>query len=674
LGLFLDRPDCRITKDQCDSLPGYQIITYSDGSSSCVEKDCGKTFKRSNGETATDPCKRFPINPRNSKDPNDKVGPIGVTASHIVVGRNPLGYTVNFENLATATAAAQEVVITDQLDVNTMDLGTLSLGPISFDRITVVPTQGAQQFTGGVDLRPAQNLIVTIQANLDKNTGVLTWRFTSIDPATGQLTEDPDAGFLPPNVNPPEGDGSVTFTVAPKPGLATGTQICNQANIVFDVNAPIATPLWCNAIDHTAPTSQVVALPDSHSTSTFPVQWNGSDQGTDIADYTVFVSENGGPFTPFLADTTDTSAMFTGQTGRTYAFYSVARDLVGNEESPPATPDTQTVIEGLDQCPDDPDKTAPGLCGCGVPDSTAGQTCTTHLPGVCSVGTTVCTNGTASCQQTQQPSTEVCDGSDNNCSGTTDEGNPGGGASCSTGLPGVCGAGTQTCTNGTLTCQQTTQPSSEICGNGIDEDCNGSDLSCGPPSEDACLSAPVLDNFNRADGNIGKNWRGVTGPFFYRVAGNRLDVQVGGPLYWNPAAFGTDQAVFVTLSTVDAHSPSQGVLLKVQSGSVPNAGAIAVVYDAKAQAVRVSTIRLGALAWTPYGNASVPFTNGDNLGACAKANGEVRVYKNATLVQTVTLNTTDQGFFNSKGGKVGIWSALAPRAFMDDFGGATITP
>ena len=57
-------------------------------------------------------------------------------------------------------------------------------------------------------------------------------------------------------------------------------------------------------------------------------------------------------------------------------------------------------------------------------------------------------------------------------------------------------------------------------------------------------------------------------------------------------------------------------------------------------------------AWTPYGNTPVLFTNGDELGACAKANGEVRVYKNDTLIKTVTLSTTDQKFFNAKGGKV----------------------
>ena len=82
------------------------------------------------------------------------------------------------------------------------------------------------------------------------------------------------------------------------------------------------------------------------------------------------------------------------------------------------------------------------------------------------------------------PSPEVCDGQDNNCNGTVDEGNPGGGASCNTGVPGICSVGTLTCTSGALVCQQTTQPAPEVC-DGKDNNCNGQideglgTLSCG---------------------------------------------------------------------------------------------------------------------------------------------------------------------------------------------------
>ena len=67
---------------------------------------------------------------------------------------------------------------------------------------------------------------------------------------------------------------------------------------------------------------------------------------------------------------------------------------------------------------------------------------------------------------------EICDGVDNNCNGSIDEGDPGGGMACSTGLLGVCAAGVTHCSAGALTCPQSVQPSAEIC-DGMDNDCDG---------------------------------------------------------------------------------------------------------------------------------------------------------------------------------------------------------
>jgi hypothetical protein len=74
--------------------------------------------------------------------------------------------------------------------------------------------------------------------------------------------------------------------------------------------------------------------------------------------------------------------------------------------------------------------------------------------------------------------------------------------------------------------------------------------------------------------------------------------------------------------------------------------------------VRVSTLRLGDATWTLYANRAATFANGD-----------VKPYKNATLIATVTLNAADKSFFNAKGGKIGVWSASASNALLDDFGG-----
>lgn len=282
-----------------------------------------------------------------ARDPNDKAGPQGAAEPQYLSGEEPIRYSVFFENQATATAPAQEVVITDRLDGSKFDLTTFSLGPISFGDRLITPPPGLTQFSTDVDLRPGKNLIVRIRAGLDA-TGVASWYFGSIDPATGELTEDPLGGFLPPNVNPPQGDGSVVFTVMPKQGLPTGTEVRNRARIIFDLNDPIDTPEWLNTLDNTKPTSQVLPLAGSQISNYFTVQWAGTDVGAGILDYTVFVSEDGGPFAPWLTNTSDTSATFAGQAGKSYAFYSVGRDAAGNLEDLPGAPDATTrLVAGM---------------------------------------------------------------------------------------------------------------------------------------------------------------------------------------------------------------------------------------------------------------------------------------------------------------------------------------
>lgn len=101
-----------------------------------------------------------------------------------------------------------------------------------------------------------------------------------------------------------------------------------------------------------------------------------------------------------------------------------------------------------------------------------GASCMTGLSGVCAVGTNTCTNGAIKCIQNTMASTEVCDGLDNDCNGMLDDGNPGGGMACMTGNQGACAAGTTTCTTGMIVCNQTTMPTAEKCDN-VDNDCNG---------------------------------------------------------------------------------------------------------------------------------------------------------------------------------------------------------
>jgi len=284
-----------------------------------------------------------------SKDPNSKAGPQGSGTARYVAGQAPLHYSVSFENDPTATAPAQKVFVTDQLDPTKVDLSTVSLGPIAFGSYQVVPPPNSTTFATTVSLQPVESLNVQITGSLDPNTGLLTWIFASIEPTTGNPPTNPAVGFLPPDVTPPQGDGSVLFTVMPKKGLATGTQFTNQATIVFDTNAPIATPTWMNTLDATPPTSTVNPLPATEvavggSTATFPMSWSGTDTGSGIATYTIYVSDNGGGFTAWQTATTQSSASFTGTAGHTYGFYSIATDNVGNVEAGKSTADTATKV------------------------------------------------------------------------------------------------------------------------------------------------------------------------------------------------------------------------------------------------------------------------------------------------------------------------------------------
>jgi len=183
---------------------------------------------------------------RSSFDPNDKVGPAGNRG--YVDGVAPLPYTVFFENLPTASGDAFEVTITDQLDVAKYDLETFSLGPIGFGARFVAVPPGLQSFSTQVDLRPERDILVGIDAALDRDTGIVRWKLTTLDPATGEFPENPEDGFLPPNAVAPRGQGAVQFTVSLKPGFGVGTTVCNDARIVFDFNAPIDTPQYCNTV------------------------------------------------------------------------------------------------------------------------------------------------------------------------------------------------------------------------------------------------------------------------------------------------------------------------------------------------------------------------------------------------------------------------------------------
>jgi hypothetical protein len=67
---------------------------------------------------------------------------------------------------------------------------------------------------------------------------------------------------------------------------------------------------------------------------------------------------------------------------------------------------------------------------------------------------------------------ETCDNLDNNCNGDIDEEITGLSGTCSTGLAGLCGQGSEVCTDGAVECVPSFTASAETC-DGLDNNCNG---------------------------------------------------------------------------------------------------------------------------------------------------------------------------------------------------------
>ena len=127
-----------------------------------------------------------------------------------------------------------------------------------------------------------------------------------------------------------------------------------------------------------------------------------------------------------------------------------------------------------------------------------GDHCEASAPGSCAQGHLACGSDALVCVPgTPQP--ETCDGVDDNCDGQVDESDPRLGSSCATGQLGACNAGSFVCaTGGHLVCQPLSAPSSERC-NGVDDDCNGL-------VDDACLPDPPQARFPWNGLQTGSPW------------------------------------------------------------------------------------------------------------------------------------------------------------------------
>jgi RHS repeat-associated protein len=285
-------------------------------------------------------------------DPNDIVGPAGYGDQNWINATQTLPYTIRFENKSDAQAPAHTVTITHPLD-DDLDWRTFRIGSFGWGDITITPTNSQPFHAQRIDRTATDGYYVDISAGLNTQTGEAFWTFTTIDPATGESPTDPFLGFLPPNDENASGEGFVNYTIRPRSDASTGDVIDAAATIVFDTEEPIDTPPIFHTIDAASPQSEVTGLPATTPETSFTVTWTGADDtiGSGLASYTVYVSDNGGNFTPWLTNTSNTSATYTGQEGHTYRFYTAATDNAGNTEAIPTTPDATIQILSSNQPP-----------------------------------------------------------------------------------------------------------------------------------------------------------------------------------------------------------------------------------------------------------------------------------------------------------------------------------
>ena len=227
-----------------------------------------------------------------SYDPNEMIGPWGPDEqAHYIQPIRTMPYTITFENKSTATAPANEVVITDTLDLTKLDASTFCFTDFGWDNQDfTVGGQNTQNFTqnlpytvNGVEIQ------VRVSGQFDPETGVVHWNFVSLQ-KNGNELEDIMLGFLAPNNDDHVGEGYVSFTINHKPDPEGGSTVSNEATIIFDANEAIKTNTFTNTFDTDYPTSEVVNITERNGGLDVTIAGSDGTSGIDHYDLIVFLN------------------------------------------------------------------------------------------------------------------------------------------------------------------------------------------------------------------------------------------------------------------------------------------------------------------------------------------------------------------------------------------------
>ncbi|MGX8713776.1 MAG: hypothetical protein ACSW8I_08900, partial [bacterium] len=234
---------------------------------------------------------------------------------------------------AFATAPAHTIRIVDTLDATVFDLASFSASSFCIGKHKV-DIKGGQSFIRTVDMRPDIDLIAEVRLNFSKSTGVAEWVFRSLNPATLQTETNPMVGILPVNTDG-SGVGDVCFNINRKRRLQDSTLIDNHASIIFDNEAPIATPVWRNIMDVKPPVSIIDSM--TFVDDTVYLTMAATDNLSGVWRYHVYGMRDS-IWYPLISDIeADSVAVFVLDS--TFQGYrTIAVDSAGNAESllPPA--------------------------------------------------------------------------------------------------------------------------------------------------------------------------------------------------------------------------------------------------------------------------------------------------------------------------------------------------
>ncbi len=262
-------------------------------------------------------------------------GPQGYGAEAYLPQGVDLPYTIDFANPANASTHVSEIRIVSELD-EVFDPLQLQLGDLQVGDIQVQIPAGRGSFQGDFDFIEAKGFILRVSAGLDASSNTLTWLLQAIDPETGEVSQNPEVGLLPPNDLNGSGQGVVSYSVRPQLAVASGTQATAQARVILDNLAPQDTEAVVITVDNDAPTTEITVERLAEGGSDYRVEWSATDGdvGSGVKHVTVYVAEDGGDFKIWKRQTTDTFDVYQGEAGHTYEFMAIATDNAGNQETP----------------------------------------------------------------------------------------------------------------------------------------------------------------------------------------------------------------------------------------------------------------------------------------------------------------------------------------------------